>query len=131
MKQKKPIKVTLSIARKLVKQELGLSTAALKKTEMGPDACEFQMQQGNMLIQVENDWFNLSGRIQLTVHYSMSSIITYFFPDTLLEDSKMMLDKERENQDEIFKSWVFENGPEQCYKKIDKIWNAASTSNKA
>ena len=83
------IRLTLKTAKALIKQELGLSGAALKVEMAKCDVYIYTMELGNYEITVENDWFERNGLYSLNIaSRSQGSIQRYFDPDTLEENDE-------------------------------------------
>lgn len=83
----KPLRLTKETAKKIVKKVLGVSGNGLVKNEDGSDT--YEMKQGELIIKVENDWYEENGLYVLEISHNSFVLTTmrmYFRPDTLEED---------------------------------------------
>lgn len=79
-------RLTLGAAKKLVKQELGISPSMLMRaTDPSAPAIRYEMETGSLLVQVENDWYSHNGLIKLRIYNAGQDIVTYHRPETLAE----------------------------------------------
>lgn len=84
----KQLRLTKKTAKEIVKKVLGVSGDALVRDVRGCDT--YEMKQGELLIKVENDWYERNGLYVLEIHPPFVTVPTmrmYFHPDTLEEDT--------------------------------------------
>lgn len=117
------IRLTLKKARELAIQEFG--TAKGLQAEDNAPPCYFIMQLGNLSVRIRPDACG-SGCIEIdvTMNGYGCQCAQYHDADTLEENFEVENQRQRENEREKMKDWVYTNGPEVCHALIDKIWNA-------
>lgn len=95
-------RLTLKTARELVRREMGISPAALRKVDLySPEACLYEMTAGRFDVKVINGWSDGSRSFILQIaSCSGPSIRLFYDPKTLEEDFYALGEYERENKKE-------------------------------
>lgn len=125
MKNFELVKLTKQTAKTLIQRETGLSAARMEQTKIPGSIVAYEMIVGTLTVKVENDWFNLNGRIKLTITDGAGGNIIkmYFHPETLNRDFVAEDADKRDEEAESRMTWLQLHGPEYCHKAIDRMWN--------
>lgn len=91
-------RLSLKTARELVRREMGISPAALRRVDLGsPEACLYEMTAGRFDVKVMNGWSDGSRNFILQISSCSGSSIHLFYDPKTLEEDFVALDKyERE-----------------------------------
>lgn len=90
------------------------SDVAIFRARTGPDGLE---------IRCENDWFDLNGRIGVTIHDGIgsNSIKMFFFSKTLERDFETEDAYKKRTRMEQIEKWAGDVGAEKARKMIDEF----------
>lgn len=87
-------RLTLKTARELVRQEMGVSPASLRRVDLySPEACLYEMTAGRLDVKVMNGWSNGSRNFILQISSCSGPSIRLFYDPKTLEEDFLALDK--------------------------------------
>lgn len=120
--QNKTVKLTKKTAKQLIDRicprlnivkEATLPNMTIYTAHTGPEGLE---------IRCENDWYDLNGRIKLTISDGGNCITQYYYPDTLNPDFGTERAEQSAAARQARKEWVGIVGRDLAHEMIDEYW---------
>lgn len=120
--QNKTVKLTKKTAKQLIDRvcprlnivkEITPPDVAIYTTRTGPEGLE---------IRCENDWYDLNGRLKLTISDGGSCITQYYYPDTLNSDFETEQAERSAAAGQARREWVGIVGLNLAHEMIDEYW---------